>query len=107
MNLLPKELEQRFAAVGGQEGKMFDAIVVARYFDPCGSYTWYATEFDPERREFFGFVCGDEEEWGLFSLAELQRARGALKLGIERDFHFEEMPLRAALERDGRTVPYG
>ena len=107
MQLMTKELEQRFAQVGRQEDKAFDALVVTRFFDPCGAYTWYATEYDPESQEFFGFVCGDEDEWGLFSLDEMRRARGALRLGIERDLHFDEMPLRAALERDGRSVPFG
>ncbi len=107
MQLMTKELAAEFKKVGRQEGKLFDAVVVARFFDPCGSYTWYATEYDPESREFFGFVCGAENEWGLFSLDEMQRAKGAWGVGIERELYFDAMPLRAALARDGQTVPSG
>ena len=97
MKLLTKELEARFAKVGNQEGKGEDALVIAKFFDPCGSWTWYATEYDPATREFFGLVCGFEQEWGNFSLDELQSVRNRLGLGLERDLHFGTRTVREAL----------
>ena len=39
---------------------------------------------------FFGFVEGLENEWGYFSLAELEKVRGPFGWRIERDVHFTE-----------------
>ena len=97
MRLLTKEIENRFIKVGCQEGKGYDAEVIVKFFDPCGSWTWYATEYDPSTREFFGHVCGFENEWGNFSLDELQSVRNRLGLGLERDMHFGRKTVREAL----------
>jgi hypothetical protein len=105
MKLMTRELERRFAEVGKQDDKGYDALVVARYFHPAGSWTWYATEYSPKEREFFGYVCGFEDEWGCFSLDEMEEVKGPLGLGVERDLYFKEKPLREALKRDGRRYP--
>ena len=92
MKLLTKELLARFAKLGKQEDSS-DPIVVAKFFNPTGAGTWYATEYDPEAKEFFGFVSifGDwNDEWGSFSLAELENYQGKFGLGIERDLYFDE-----------------
>jgi hypothetical protein len=94
MQLLTKELEKRFAQVGRQEEvETGDKIIIAKFFNPQGAGTWYATEYDPATQEFFGYVSifGDEcDEWGYFSLAELMDFKGQFGLGIERDLHFGE-----------------
>ena len=92
MKLLTKQLEKRFARIGSQEQEK-DPIVVAKFFNPVGSGEWYATEYDPETREFFGYVSifGDgNDEWGPFSLDELESVRGTFGLGIERDLYCGE-----------------
>ena len=95
MKLLTKELESRFNQVGCQ-CEVKDPVVVAKFFNPCGAGTWYATEYDPERRIFYGYVSifGDHnDEWGNFSLDELQDFKGRFGLGIERDLYFSEKPM--------------
>jgi hypothetical protein len=92
MKLLTKELLARFAKLGRQEDSA-DPIVVAKFFNPTRAGTWYATEYDPESNEFFGYVSifGDDcDEWGSFSLNELENYRGKFGLGIERDLYFDE-----------------
>ena len=92
MKLLTKALEKRFAKIGSQED-IKDPIIVAKFFNPTGAGTWYATEYDPKRRIFYGYVSifGDmNDEWGYFSLDELESYRGRLGLGIERDLYFDE-----------------
>ncbi|MGO9417070.1 MAG: DUF2958 domain-containing protein, partial [Syntrophobacteraceae bacterium] len=87
MKLLTQELLRRFAKIGRQE-QVKDPLVVAKFFNPTGAGTWYATEYDPESRCFFGYVSlfGDwNDEWGSFSLDELEDFRGRFGLGIERD----------------------
>ena len=87
MELLTKEIREAFKKIGSQDGKGEEAICVVEFFDPTGSWTWYATEFDG-KDTFFGLVDGFELEWGSFSLSELKSVKGPLGLGIERDRYF-------------------
>lgn len=95
MKLLTKELEDRFAEVGSQE-EVKDPLIIAKFFNPTGAGTWYATEWIPEDRVFFGYVSlfgddnDDNDEWGYFSLDELEGLRGRFGLGVERDLYFGE-----------------
>ncbi len=98
MKLLTKELEKRFAEVDRDEDTpLEDRIVIAKLFNPTGGGTWYAIEYNPIRKIFFGFVSifGDQnDEWGDFSLDELESFRGRFGLGIERDLFFSEKKFR-------------
>ena len=87
MKLLTKEIEKRIPALYAQENEE-DATVYVKFFTPDSSWTWYATEYDPEQRLFFGLVEGLEKELGYFSLDELESTRGPLGLPIERDMYF-------------------
>ena len=69
-----------------------DPIAHVKFFDPTGSWTWYATEFDGDDT-FFGLVDGTHRELGYFSLKELRDAPGRFGVGIERDRHFSPCPL--------------
>lgn len=94
MKLLTKELIKQFAKAGRQEN-VPDPIVIAKFFNPTGAGTWYATEYYPDEHLFFGYVSifGDHnDEWGYFSLSELESYRGKFGLGIERDLYFESCP---------------
>ncbi|MCD6390528.1 MAG: DUF2958 domain-containing protein [Dehalococcoidia bacterium] len=98
MKLLTQELRHRFPKLGEMDGKDPSQVkVIAKFFDPCSRWTWYATEFDGQDI-FFGFVCGIENELGYFSLSELERVRNRLGLGIERDRHFGEHTLAEVME---------
>ncbi len=100
MKLLTKELLEKFAKVGRQED-VKDPLVIAKFFNPTGAGTWYATEFDPTDKLFFGYVSifGDwNDEWGSFSLEELESYRGKFGLGIERDMYFDPKPFSKILE---------
>jgi len=94
MKLMNKTLEARFAKVGSQDGKGNEAIVIAKFFNPVGAATWWATEYDPATREFFGYVSlwggvnDTDAEWGYFSLDELESLRLPLGMKIERDRYF-------------------
>lgn len=101
MKLLTKQLLNRFEQIGRQEFSP-DPIVVAKYFNPTGAGTWLATEYEPSEKMFFGYVSifGDwNDEWGSFSLAELENYRGKFGLGIERDLYFEEQPISQVMPK--------
>ena len=88
MMLLTKENLASLPPIGSTDGMGDNAIAQVKFFNPCGSWTWYATEYDPETREFFGLVDGHELELGYFSLDEIGEYVGPLGIGIERDRHF-------------------
>ncbi|PYS45574.1 MAG: hypothetical protein DMF68_21945 [Acidobacteria bacterium] len=103
MKLLPLEVRESLPKLYSQDGNS-DPTVQVKYFTPDSSWTWYATEGEPDGEDFrfFGYVLGLEREWGYFLLSELESARGPLGLPIERDLHFTPGALSAVLKREGR-----
>ena len=122
MRLVTKEIERGFRKVGRQ-GSVKDPVVVCKFFNPSGGGTWYATELHYMVRKpngdiaeieasrmngsegrvidmnFYGYVSifGDHcDEWGYFSLSELQSVKGPFGLGIERDKFFDPQPISKA-----------
>lgn len=113
MKLITRKLEQRFEQIGSQDGKGLDTIVIVKFFNLCGSWTWYATEFNAEDGIFFGYVDGTSPEWGYFSLAEFHKFNKQAKhnhnirrlgLGIERDVHCGEKILWEHLKSSKHQV---
>ena len=103
--LLPDSLKERMPPLYSQENER-DPMVICKFFDPVGSWTWYAYEgspvdedgfYDTDKEKvdylFFGYVVGFVPEPGYFSLNQLQNAkrgmRGLRALPIERDVWFE------------------
>ncbi|QTE21084.1 DUF2958 domain-containing protein [Polaribacter cellanae] len=105
MKLITKELEKRFEQIGDQSEKD-NPIIVAKYFNPVGAATWYATEYDPKTNICFGYVenlvsspNGIYDEWGYFSLKELASVKLPFGLSIERDRHFNEITFKEQMEK--------
>ncbi len=97
MKLLTKELEAKLPPLYSQDGKGGEALALVKFFTPDSSWTWYATEYDPVERVFFGLVDGLEKELGYFSLDELESVKGPLGLSIERDIYFEPTRIKELL----------
>ena len=88
MKLLTKEIRKKLPPLySTEEVPTGEKVCVVKFFDPCGSWTWYAVEYDGKDL-FFGLVDGLEMEWGYFSLSELAAVKGPFGLGIERDLYF-------------------
>lgn len=91
MKLITKTLEKRFQEIGDQSEEK-NPLVIAKFFNPAGQGTWYATEYDAETDICFGYVTGLwEDEWGYFSIKELQSVGLPFGLRIERDIFFQEI----------------
>jgi len=83
-------------------GSDMEQLVVAKFFDPCGSCTWYMMNQDPTDPNYlWGIVKGQELETGSFSLSELSSYKGPLGIGIERDLHFDPKPAKEIWARLG------
>ena len=92
MKLLTKELEKKLVRQAKQNKFISDSsteIAYVKFFDPTGSWTWYASEYNPETKMFYGLVDGHEKELGYFSFDELLQLRLPMGLKIERDLYFE------------------
>ena len=97
MKLLTKALKKQIPALYSQEN-VKDPMVICKFFDPTGGWTWYVTEGQEETHDygvdflFFGLVIGSESEQGYFTLNQLETAKkgltGMRALPIERDLYF-------------------
>ncbi len=90
MQLLPDELRAEIPKLYSQEKiTTGEKMVYAKFFFPAADWTWFVTEGEQEDGDFifFGFVVGFEE-WGYFTLNELQTINIQL-LKVERDLHFK------------------
>jgi hypothetical protein len=88
MKLMPESVTKTVPALYAQE-EVADPLCRVKFFDVCGSWTWYVIEYDPEEKLCFGYVDGFEAELGYFTLIELEQ----LGARIERDKFFKPTPL--------------
>lgn len=114
MNLLTKELEKNIPPLYSQENNP-DPMVVAKFFFPAGSATWWIIEGEwqepniidvDDKRDYLMFgLCmlytPQEAELGYVSLNELASVKGPLGLTVERDMYWEPVPLSKVKERLG------
>jgi len=94
MKLLTKANLKALPAQGSTIGQGMDAMAQVKFFTPDSFWTWYAVEYNPECKLFYGLVDGFEKEVGYWGLEELETAKGPLGLKIERDLYFNPTPLR-------------
>ena len=94
MQLLTDEIKNKLPALYAQENEK-DPMVYIKFFDPTGSWTWYAMEGEETENGdflFFGYAIGFEAELGYFLLSQLETAKegltGIRALSIERDLYF-------------------
>ena len=99
MQLITKAIEALAPALyanDGQQGK--DQIVVAKFFDPTGRFTFYMLEYDPQQRMAFGWCVSplgpDCDEFGYMTIDEMEEIKGRFGLGIERDQSFTPKALK-------------
>ena len=100
MVLMTKEIETKAREQYPKGSDLETQKVVAKFFDPTGSWTWYLMNQDPEDPDYlWGIVKGFEVEIGSFSLSELQTTKVRFGLGIERDPGFHPMPAKEVWEK--------
>ena len=98
--LMPKEIRDKIPNLQNADK---NSIVWVKFFSPYSGWTWYATEFDGVDT-FFGYVCGFANEWGYFSLKELEETTLGPDLpAIERDCSFTPQPLLELLVKEGKS----
>lgn len=92
MKLLTKALQKQIPPLYSTEDiPLGDKVAVAKFFDPCGSYTLYIIEATEEEDDtlLWGLVTGlAEDEFGYASLNEIKSVKNRFGLGIERDLYW-------------------
>ena len=94
MKLLTKENLKALPAQGSTIGQGENAIAQVKFFTPWSNWTWYAVEYNPEAKLFYGLVDGYDKEVGYFGLEELEDVIGPMGLKIERDRYFDPTPIK-------------
>lgn len=97
MKLLTKAIIKKLPAVYATENTpLKDKVAVCKFFCPWGRYTAYVIEGDKYENGnwlFFGYVVSplgnDYDEFGYFSLSDLESIKHFSGLTIERDRWFE------------------
>ena len=94
MKLLTQAIIKALPAQGSTIGQGDEAIALVKFFCPWSNWTWYATEYNPEGKLFYGLVEGFDKEVGYWGLDELEDIVGPMGLKIERDMYFTPTPIR-------------
>lgn len=98
MKLLTKQNLKDLPPLYSQDGKGENAKAIVKFFTPFSSWSWFATEYNPETKEFFGLVKGQETELGYFSLRELESMNQGAVSRIERDMYFDPKTIKEIRE---------
>lgn len=94
--LMTQEVEATLPGLYTQEEKGDAALAVVKYFCLASDWRWYATEYNPEEKLFFGLVHGFEAELGYFSLEEFEALNASSGMPvIERDLYWKPMSIGA------------
>ena len=91
MKLITPELEAQFKEFEKQQTTE-NPVFIAKFFNPVGTQTWYARSYDSKTRCCYGYVTGMAyDEFGYFSIDELEALRLPFGARIERDEYFDVM----------------
>ena len=99
MKLLTKEIVKKAQKQYNESSDLESQKVVAKFFNPMGSWTWYLTELEEDKDYAYGIVDGHEVEIGSFLISELESLQLPFGLGIERDKFWQ--PIKAKEVYDG------
>ena len=93
---LKRELIAEFKRPEGEK----TGIAAVKYFNPAGVGTWWISEYDPERDEFFGIARIHVPEKGYISRRELRETRLTLGLWVERDYYWTPQTLETIMREE-------
>ena len=102
MKLLTEEIKKNLPKLYATENiPLKDKEIICKFFNPCGAGKWDVIEAEQEDDDtiFFGLVDLHEQEWGYFSLNELEALKLPFGLTIERDIHFSKSKVEKFLDR--------
>lgn len=102
--LMTKELLKKLPKLyATEETPEMEKTAIVKFFSPYSNWRWFAVEYDPVEKTFYGLVMGHEEEWGYFSLSEFEEInRKSFVPKIERDLYFSPTKMADVVAEYGR-----
>ena len=82
--------------IGATDGEGDAVQIRVKWFDPCGSFTWYVLEYDPAEDLAFAFVTSSmcpEGELGYVHVPEIREVTNRMGLHMERDLYWKPRTL--------------
>lgn len=67
----PEALARMPALYATEKAGVENHLLLMRFYHPLCRWNWYAVEYDPAEKVFFGWVDAEFREWGYFSLLEM------------------------------------
>jgi hypothetical protein len=98
MKLLTKKITEQAQKQYKKGANMDDQVIVAKFFNPVGSWSWYLMNLHEDKDYAWGIVDGNAVEMGSFSIKELEEQRLPLGMSIERDTSFRPIQARQLWE---------
>jgi hypothetical protein len=99
MRLIDGTIAKDIPKIYGQRDRILEAIAYIKFYTPDSFWSWYVLEFDGADI-FYGLVKGLAEEFGYFSLCELEEIKGPLGLSIARDIYFIPARISKFMQED-------
>ncbi len=72
MKIVPEKILAQLPKLYAQDKKGAATVAYVKFACLANGWEWFATEYDPKERIFFGLTKGDETELGYFSLTEFE-----------------------------------
>ena len=97
MKLLTQAIIRKLPKIYATESiPLEEKPIICKFFNPIGSGNWYVIEGEEKEDDFifFGLVDLHEQEFGYFSLRELESTRLPLGMKIARDINFENYKVK-------------
>ena len=98
MKLMTKEIQKK-AEKQYDLGSDMEQMVVAKFFDPMGSWKWFLMNKHKDDNYCWGIVKGISVEVGSFNIEELQNLKLPFGMAVERDLYFEPMKAKDVLKK--------
>ena len=107
--LITKAIEKQAPALyATEETAVEDKQIIAKLFDPCGRWTFYLVELNPETRIAFGWTRSALEpsfdELGYVDLNEVGETRNRLGLYMERDKFYGSHTLAEVMNEEAAAL---
>ena len=96
----------KLPTLGSTDGQGDNAQARVKWFDPCGSFTWYVLEYDPVDDRAFAFITSSlcpEGELGYVHVPEIREVRNRFGLAMERDIYWKPEALGVIRDRVRRS----
>jgi len=96
--LMTKQLQSKIPMLYETDDQELEKMAWVKLFSPYMGWYWYILEFDGHDM-CFGYVFGNYDEYGYFSLNELSNAVAhKIVPAVERDLNWEPRPLSEVIK---------